>query len=64
MPAAEAGRVIADGLAAGVREIMVGAEGSLEMGLPALKAKDPEAFFDAMTRMGAAEMAAYREKWG
>lgn len=63
-PADAAARVIADGLASGAREIMVGAEGSLEMGLPALKARDPEAFFDAMSQMGAAEIAAYREKWG
>jgi dehydrogenase/reductase SDR family protein 7B len=63
-PAEAAAQVIADGLAAGTREILVGAEGSLEMGLPALKARDQEAFFDAMSSMGAAEIAAYREKWG
>ncbi|MFN3591160.1 MAG: SDR family NAD(P)-dependent oxidoreductase [Thermaurantiacus sp.] len=63
-PAGDAARVIAAGLAAGEREIMVGAEGSLEMGLPALKAANAEAFFDAMASMGAAEIASYREKWG
>jgi len=59
-----AARAIADGLSAGAREIMVGAEGSLEMGLPALKARDPETFYAAMSAMGAREIAAYEEMWG
>lgn len=64
LPAEVAARLIADGLAEGRREILVGAEGSFEMALPALRAQDPEALFDAMARMGEAEIEAYRERWG
>jgi short-subunit dehydrogenase len=50
----EAAAIILPALAAGQREIPVGAEGGAEMALLDLQRQDPEALFDLMSRMGEA----------
>lgn len=55
-----AAAIIIAGLAAGQREIEVGASDGPEMALLGLKREQPEALFDVMSRMGAAVVAQHR----
>ncbi|WP_448581332.1 SDR family NAD(P)-dependent oxidoreductase [Thermaurantiacus sp.] len=49
-----AAAIILEGLAAGQREIPVGAAGGMEMALLDMKRQDPEGLFDLMQKLGAA----------
>lgn len=60
----EAAAIIIAGLAAGAREIAVGAKDGPEMALLPLKREDPERLFDLMSQMGAAVVAKHKAGGG
>jgi short-subunit dehydrogenase len=60
----EAAAIILPAIAAGEREIPVGAEGGMEMALLPMKRENPEQLFDLMSQMGAAVVAQHRHQSG